>query len=93
MFAGLTLAVIGLFILSVNPKSLFYFYTSGILLGIGTSMLQGSSIRYIMLNEVISTERALGQGIITLLTSTGQMTGATMIGLIIASMQLPYNGI
>jgi len=92
VFAGLTLAVIGLFIISVNPKSLFYFYTSGILLGIGTSMLQGSSIRYIMLNEVISTERALGQGIITLLTSTGQMTGATMIGLIIASMQLPIMG-
>jgi len=45
-----------------------------------------------MLNEVQSSERALGQGIITLFTSTGQMTGATLIGLIVASMASHIDG-
>lgn len=54
-------------------------------MGLGTSMLQGSSMRYIMLNEVRPEDRALGQGIITLFTSIGQMTGATLIGIIVAS--------
>ncbi len=87
IISGLILSTIGLLIISINPSSLTNFYISGIMLGIGTSMLQGSAIRYIMLNEVIPAERALGQGIITLFTSTGQMTGATTLGLIIASFQ------
>lgn len=82
---GLVLAAIGLLVVAVKPNMLVNFYTSGVLIGIGTSMLQGSAIRYIMLNEVVPSERALGQGIITLFTSTGQMTGATSIGLIVAS--------
>jgi MFS family permease len=45
-----------------------------------------------MLNEVQSSERALGQGIITLFTSTGQMTGATLIGIIVASMSTRLDG-
>jgi len=41
---------------------------------------------------VISSERALGQGIITLFTSTGQMVGATLIGIIVASMPSKLDG-
>jgi len=61
-------------------------------MGLGSAMLQGSALRYIMLNEVQSSERALGQGIITLFTSTGQMTGATLIGIIVASFSLKADG-
>jgi MFS family permease len=61
-------------------------------MGLGSAMLQGSALRYIMLNEVRSSERALGQGIITLFSSTGQMTGATLIGIIVASLSSRPDG-
>ena len=85
VMAGLTLAAAGLLFFYMNAASRFNFYAAGILMGIGSAMLQGSALRYIMLNEVQSSERALGQGIITLFTSTGQMTGATLIGIVVAS--------
>lgn len=84
VMAGLLSAAFGLLLLYSNINSLVVFYIAGILMGLGSAMLQGSSLRYIMLNEVKPSERALGQGIITLFTSTGQMTGATLIGIVIA---------
>lgn len=92
VMAGLLLAAIGLLFFYYNAADRFNFYTAGILMGLGSAMLQGSALRYIMLNEVSSSERALGQGIITLFTSTGQMTGATLIGIIVASMSSKLDG-
>ena len=85
VIAGLFFSAFGLFLLFLSGRLLLLFYTGGVFMGLGTSMLQGSSIRYIMLNEVRPEDRALGQGIITLFTSVGQMTGATLIGIIVAS--------
>jgi EmrB/QacA subfamily drug resistance transporter len=92
VMAGLMLAATGLLIFYFNSASRVNFYTAGIFMGLGSAMLQGSALRYIMLNEVQSSERALGQGIITLFTSTGQMTGATLIGIIVASMASRLDG-
>jgi len=92
VMAGLMLAATGLLIFYFNSASRVNFYTAGIFMGLGSAMLQGSALRYIMLNEVQSSERALGQGIITLFTSTGQMTGATLIGIIVASMSSRLDG-
>ena len=85
VIAGLFFSAFGLFLLFLSGGLLLLFYTGGVFMGLGTSMLQGSSIRYIMLNEVRPEDRALGQGIITLFTSVGQMTGATLIGIVVAS--------
>jgi len=92
VMAGLLLAATGLLFFYFNSASKVNFYTAGIFMGLGSAMLQGSALRYIMLNEVQSSERALGQGIITLFTSTGQMTGATLIGIIVASMSSRIDG-
>ncbi len=92
VMAGLFLAAAGLLIFYLDASSKVNFYTAGILVGLGSAMLQGSALRYIMLNEVKSSERALGQGIITLFTSTGQMTGATLIGIIVASFSTKLEG-
>ncbi len=92
VMAGLALAATGLIFFYVNPAEKFNFYSAGIFMGLGSAMLQGSALRYIMLNEVHSTERALGQGIITLFTSTGQMTGVTLIAIIVASMTSKLDG-
>jgi len=92
VMAGLFLAATGLLIFYFNSASRVNFYTAGIFMGLGSAMLQGSALRYIMLNEVKSSDRALGQGIITLFSSTGQMTGATLIGIIVASMSTRIEG-
>jgi len=92
VMAGLLFAGSGLIVFYIDSLSKVNFYTAGILMGLGSAMLQGSALRYIMLNEVQSSERALGQGIITLFTSTGQMTGATLIGIIVASFSLKADG-
>jgi len=92
VMAGLMLAATGLLFFYFNASSKFNFYTAGIFMGLGSAMLQGSALRYIMLNEVRASERALGQGIITLFTSTGQMTGATLIGIIVASVSSKLDG-
>lgn len=92
VMAGLFLAATGLFFFYFNSSSRVNFYTAGIFMGLGSAMLQGSALRYIMLNEVNASERALGQGIITLFTSTGQMIGATLIGIVVASVSSRIDG-
>jgi multidrug resistance protein len=92
VMTGLLFAGTGLVVFYFDSTSKINFYTAGIMMGLGSAMLQGSALRYIMLNEVQSADRALGQGIITLFTSTGQMTGATLIGIIVASFTLRVDG-
>jgi multidrug resistance protein len=92
VMGGLILAATGLLFFYFNAASKLNFYTAGIFMGLGSAMLQGSALQYIMLNEVLASERALGQGIITLFTSTGQMTGATLIGIIVASVSSKLKG-
>jgi multidrug resistance protein len=92
VMTGLLFAGTGLVVFYFDSTSKINFYTAGIMMGLGSAMLQGSALRYIMLNEVQSSDRALGQGIITLFTSTGQMTGATLIGIIVASFTLRVDG-
>lgn len=85
VLSGLLLTGAGMFLLSRVDGQLILFNIAGVLLGFGLSMLLGSSLRYIMLNEVPASDRALGQGLLTLFFSTGQMTGAALIGGIVAS--------
>jgi MFS family permease len=92
VISGLFLSAIGLVFLYFSGSSVANFYTGSILIGFGTSGLQGSSMRYIMLNEVRPSDRALGQGILTLFLSIGQMTGAALIGIMIASQAIKLTG-
>jgi len=92
VMSGLFLSAVGLVFLYFSGNTLVNFYTGSVLIGFGTSMLQGSSMRYIMLNEVRPADRALGQGILTLFLSIGQMTGAALIGIMIASRTIRLNG-
>jgi len=84
--AGLVFSTIGFILLSITGNEKTVFYAGGIFLGLGFSVLSGSALRYIMLNEVSAGERASTQGVITILISIGQMTGAAAIGaLLVAS--------
>ncbi|MBK7132558.1 MAG: MFS transporter [Bacteroidales bacterium] len=92
IIAGLILSAIGFLILSSIGDKRSLFYTGGVFLGLGFSILSGSALRYIMLNEVSVIERASTQGIITIFISIGQMAGAAIIGTLVASYEIPSSG-
>ncbi len=92
ILSGLILAAIGFIILSAIDEKRVLFYTGGVFLGLGFSVLSGSALRYIMLNEVSAIERASTQGIITIFISIGQMAGAALIGTFVASYKIPSTG-
>jgi len=92
IIAGLILSAIGFLILSSIGETKSLFYTGGVFLGLGFSILSGSALRYIMLNEVSVVERASTQGIITIFISIGQMAGAAIIGTLVASYKIPSTG-
>jgi EmrB/QacA subfamily drug resistance transporter len=92
IFIGLILATTGFVVLSVVSADKLVFYTGGVFLGLGFSILSGSALRYVMLNEVSVYNRASTQGIITIFVSIGQMTGAASIGAILASYSEAVKG-
>ncbi|MEE4115397.1 MAG: MFS transporter [Marinilabiliaceae bacterium] len=81
---ALVLSASGFYLLHSNINSRFLFYIAGILIGLGLSVLAGSSLRYIMLNETSAVDRAVTQGMLTIFISLGQLTGASLIGVLIA---------
>ena len=90
--AGLILASIGFIFLSRVSNDRMVFYCGETFLGLGFSILSGSALRYIMLNEVSVSERAATQGLITIFVSIGQMTGAAIIGTLVASNSVATSG-
>lgn len=83
---GVVFLTLGLILLSLMPSSYFSFYFSGGLMGLGIASLVGSPLRYIVNHETSSTDRASGQGMITLFTSVGQIITAAFIGGLITSL-------
>jgi EmrB/QacA subfamily drug resistance transporter len=92
IIAGLILAALGFIILSNVQSDKLVFYCGGVFLGLGFSILSGSALRYVMLNEVSASERASTQGLITIFISVGQMTGAAIIGTLVASSKVALEG-
>ncbi len=86
IIAGLILLASGFYLLSVTKSVKGIYYLSGVLVGLGLSVLAGSSLRYIVLNNTSAEDRATSQGMLTIFTSVGQITGTAVIGMVIASM-------
>ena len=84
---ALVLSAAGFYLLQAIFESKALFYAAGILIGLGLSVLAGSSLRYIMLNETSVVDRAVTQGMLTIFISLGQLTGASLIGVIIAQAE------
>ena len=81
---GLTLLAIGFYLLSLTGSGLFLYYLSGSFVGLGLSVLSGSSLRYIMLNNTGAADRATSQGMLTIFTSVGQLSGSALVGILLA---------
>lgn len=80
--AAFVLMTLGLFFLVLLKSQYVIYYAAGLFLGLGQSVLGGSSLRYIMLNEVGERDRALTQGVVTVFIAIGQLSGAAIFGLI-----------
>jgi len=86
LILGIVLNLIGFSILAVSGNDLFLYYTSGVFIGLGLSILAGSSLRYIMLNTTKPEDRAISQGMLTIFTSSGQLIGSAFFGLLLGSV-------
>jgi MFS family permease len=86
IITGLSLLSIGFLTLSLTGDQKAIYYLSGIFVGLGLSVLAGSALRYIMLNNTSIEDRAVSQGMLTIFISVGQLFGTAIIGLILASM-------
>lgn len=84
IFIGMTLMLAGLLVAVFIADSFVLYFTSGVFIGLAFSVLSGSALRYIVLNEVPAADRASGQGLITIFINVGQMVNATILGGIIA---------
>ncbi len=85
LITGTILLSIGMFALALNSASLILFYTAASISGIGMGFLLGAPLRYIMLKEARASERASGQGVLTLFTGTGQLFGSALVGAVASS--------
>lgn len=88
--SGLLISVAGLFILGFTTSNFNYFYVGEALLGLGLAMR--ASLNYIILNEVSAKERASTQGLLIILISIGQLTGAAMTGVFASSIDHGTSG-
>ncbi len=85
IFVGTTLLTLGMVLLGLFNSSLGMFIVSGVVIGLGLSALLGAPIRYIMLNETATADRAAAQGVTSLFTSSGQLLSAVLVGAVAAS--------
>ena len=84
IISGLSFLFLGFLLLNMTESSLVLYYSSGLAVGFGLSVLSGSSLRYIMLNNTGVDDRAISQGMVTIFTSVGQLTGASIVGIVLA---------
>ncbi len=62
------------------------FYISEAILGLGLSAVLGAPLRYNVNHETSDSDRASGQGILSVFISIGQLVSAALVGALIASL-------
>ena len=84
MFGTLCISL-ALGLLSLHELEHWNFYTATVILGFGMSALLGAPLRYIMNMETVESDRATGQGVLNIFSSTGMITSTALVGALIAS--------
>ena len=75
----------GLLIYSFTELNFASFLFASIISGIGSAGLVGAPLRYIMLAETTSKDRASAQGLLSVTSSIGRIFGASVVGAVAAS--------
>jgi EmrB/QacA subfamily drug resistance transporter len=84
--AGTVLLTVALVIEGLLLTSIVGFYLFSVLFGLGLAILLGAALRYIMLNEAGTEERAPAQSLLTIFINAGQLIGAAALGGMIAML-------
>lgn len=90
VLSGLVFAVISLFMFSVLSNNVLFFYAASAGLGIGLTIRP--ALKYIIINEIEINNRATSLGMLLIIISIGQLTGAALIGIIISGSASNQNG-
>ena len=84
---GCVLIAVGLGLTGLfQPPTYVSFYAAATIFGLGLSVLLGASLRYVMLNETLPSERAAAQSVLTILMNIGQLIGGVLVGVVAAAL-------
>ena len=83
---GQTLVMGALSVYAFTDLTIMTFLFASIIGGIGSAGLVGAPLRYIMLAETGSRDRAAAQGLLSVVSSVGRLLGAALVGAVAASM-------
>ena len=89
---SLIILSIGLYLLAFLSEIKIGFYISGVFLGVGLAGVVGSPLRYIMNRETSSEDRASGQSILTISSSSGKIIFTALAGGMIAGLGGGFEG-
>ncbi len=82
---GLLMAAVGFFMFGIAGTNMIFFVLGQVLSGFGLSALLGAPLRYVVLNEAGAEQRGAAQGLLSVMLSMGQLSGAALVGAIAAS--------
>jgi EmrB/QacA subfamily drug resistance transporter len=83
--AGLLLTAVGFFMFGIAGTNMVFFVLGQVLSGFGLAALLGAPLRYVVLNEAGAEQRGAAQGLLSVMLSMGQLSGAALVGAIAAS--------
>jgi EmrB/QacA subfamily drug resistance transporter len=83
---GLLLTSIGFFMFGLAGTDMTWFVAGQLLSGLGLSALLGAPLRYVVMNEAGQGERGAAQGLLAVVLSIGQLTGAALVGAIASAV-------
>ena len=83
--AGLLLTAVGFFMFGIAGTNMTWFVLGQVLSGFGLAALLGAPLRYVVLNEAGAEQRGAAQGLLSVMLSMGQLSGAALVGAIAAS--------
>jgi MFS family permease len=92
ILGGIACLSAGLFLIFFFVQNAAVFYAASFLVGLGLSGLLGAPLRYILLAETGKKMRSSAQGLMSIFTSSGQMTGVAVAGALVASASDPLMG-
>ena len=69
----------------IAGTNMVFFVLGQVLSGFGLSALLGAPLRYVVLNEAGAEQRGAAQGLLSVMLSMGQLSGAALVGAIAAS--------
>ena len=82
---GLLMAAVGFFMFGIAGTNMIFFVLGQVLSGFGLSALLGAPLRYVVLSEAGAEQRGAAQGLLSVMLSMGQLSGAALVGAIAAS--------